>query len=184
MSQVRVFKRRAWQYGWLIMCLFGLLGCSAAINDYQNTKPVFNLFNYFDGNVAAWGMLQDRSGKQTRRFTVDIKGTVVNNTLTLEEDFVFNDGEKQRRVWVITQLADGTYTGRADDVVGEATGVALGNTLHWQYVLRIPVDGTSYDITFNDWMHLQDEKHLFNTAKMTKWGFTVGTVTLFFAKQL
>ncbi|MCQ1060230.1 DUF3833 domain-containing protein [Photobacterium sp. ZSDE20] len=171
------------QFGWVVMCLFGLIGCSTSINDYQNTKPVFNLFSYFEGDITAWGMLQDRSGKQTRRFTVDIKGTVVNDTLTLEEDFVFDDGEEQRRVWVITQHTDGSYTGRADDVVGEARGVALGNTLHWQYVLRVPVDDTTYDITFNDWMHLQDQQHLFNTAKMTKWGFTVGTVTLFFKKQ-
>lgn len=183
MSLEKKTNKRFWLVGCLIMCLFGLFGCSATINDYQNTKPVFNLFSYFEGDIKAWGMLQDRSGKQTRRFTVDIKGTVNDSVLTLEEDFVFDDGEKQRRVWVISQNPDGTYTGRADDVVGDATGIALGNTLHWQYVLRIPVDGTTYDITFNDWMHLQDEKRLFNTAKMTKWGFTVGTVTLFFEKQ-
>ena len=182
MSLEKKTIKHFWLAGWLMMSLFGLFGCSATINDYQNTKPVFNLFSYFEGDIKAWGMLQDRSGKQTRRFTVDIKGLVNNGVLTLEEDFVFDDREKQRRVWVITQNPDGTYTGRADDVVGEATGIALGNTLHWQYVLRIPVDDTTYDINFNDWMHLQDEKRLFNTAKMSKWGFTVGTVTLFFEK--
>ena len=40
-----------------------------------------------------------------------------------------------------TALADGRYTGRADDVVGEATGQALGNAFNWKYTLALPVDG-------------------------------------------
>ncbi len=77
----------------------------------------------------------------------------------------------------------GIFRGRADDVIGQATGKAVGKALNWQYVLRVPVDGSTYDISLDDWMYRQDDNRVFNIAKMTKWGFTVGTLTLFFEKQ-
>ena len=106
------------------------------------TDPEFALFEFFEGEVLAWGLLQDRSGQQTRRFEVQIQGEIQGQLLTLTEDFVFDDGEKQQRIWKITARADGTYIGEADDVIGEANGVVAGNALHWQYVLRVPVDDT------------------------------------------
>ena len=160
-----------------------VLGCSTSIDDYHSTTPEFDLFEYFDGEVQAWGMLQDRSGKQTRRFAVTILGRVQSDILILDEDFIFDDGERQQRTWVITRHGNGEYTGRAGDVVGEARGKVAGNALNWKYVLRIPVDDSSYDIRFDDWMFRQDQSRVFNIATMSKWGFTVGTITLFFEKQ-
>ncbi|WP_305418874.1 DUF3833 domain-containing protein [Photobacterium leiognathi] len=168
---------------WLLALMLLLTGCTVSTSDYKQTEPKFDLFGYFEGNITAWGMLQDYKGKQTRRFTVDIVGTIENNTLTLTEDFVFDDGETQQRIWVINKLPDGRYSGKADDVIGEAQGVESGNALQWQYTLAIPVDDSVYNIKFNDWMYRQDEKHVFNIATMTKFGFEVGKVTLFFQKR-
>ena len=105
------------------------------------------------------------------------------DTGVLEEDFTFNDGETQRRVWTFRRIDDGRYTGTADDVVGEATGEIYGNALRWQYVLEIEVDGRSWNINFDDWMYLLDEQTLFNRTVMKKFGLRVGEVTLFFLKQ-
>ncbi|WP_299013324.1 DUF3833 family protein [uncultured Photobacterium sp.] len=69
---------------------------------------------------------------------------------------------KQHRTWVITKNMDGYYVGRAEDVIGEATGHVTGNALNWQYVLRVPVGSTSYDISFDDRMFRQDDKRVFN----------------------
>ncbi|MGF1723575.1 DUF3833 domain-containing protein [Photobacterium nomapromontoriensis] len=169
--------------GFIFLFSLTLAGCTTAIDEYQGTQPDFALFQYFSGSVKAWGMLQDRSGKQTRRFEVRIKGRVVGEELILEEDFIFDDDEEQRRVWTITQNRHGRYIGKADDVIGDAIGDVAGNALNWRYVLRVPVDGTTYDISINDWMYRQNEKHLFNVAQMSKWGVDVGTITLFFEKQ-
>ncbi|PSW06952.1 DUF3833 domain-containing protein [Photobacterium lipolyticum] len=169
---------------WLFLLLILLLpACSTPISEYAQSQPKFDLFQYFDGEVQAWGMLQNYSGKQIRRFDVSIQGTVDGDALTLKEDFIFDDGEQQQRIWKITRGNNGTYVGKADDVVGEAKGVAVGNALNWQYTLRVPMDDTSYDIRFDDWMFRQDDTRVFNVAEMTKWGFTVGKVTLFFEKQ-
>ncbi len=165
-----------------LLMVLAISGCSASVEDHKYHRPELDLFSYFNGNITAWGMLQDRSGKQTRRFFVDIIGTVQGDTLTLKEDFVFDDGEKQQRVWTIQRRPDGVYTGTAGDVVGEATGKVSGNALNWQYTLRVPVGETTYDIAFDDWMFLQDDARMFNVARMSKWGVHVGTVTLFFEK--
>ncbi len=41
-----------------------------------------DIFHYFQGRTEAWGMVQDRNGKQLRRFHVEIDGDVVGDTLT------------------------------------------------------------------------------------------------------
>ncbi|BCN94357.1 hypothetical protein THMIRHAM_21420 [Thiomicrorhabdus immobilis] len=158
-------------------------GCSSVkIQDYQNETPQLELFEYFKGKTFAQGQFQDRSGKVLRRFTVDINGTVDGQQLTLDERFVYHDGEKQQRVWQITQTAEGHYTGKADDVVGEAIGESAGNALNWRYTLDLPYKDGSIHVQFNDWMFLQSDSSMINRASVTKWGFNVGEVTLFFSK--
>ena len=78
-----------------------LSACSADIDNYQAASPAFDLFGYFEGDVKAWGMVQDYTEKQTRRFEVDIVGTVEGNELTLVEDFVFDDGELDPNLLVL-----------------------------------------------------------------------------------
>jgi hypothetical protein len=104
-----------------------LAGCSAEIGDYRNQQPSLDIFRYFQGKTEAWGMVQDRSGKQLRRFHVEISGDVIGDTLTLNEHFVYDDGEKQQRVWHIRRVSADRYEGTAGDIEGVATGQAAGN---------------------------------------------------------
>ncbi|MGR5543186.1 DUF3833 family protein, partial [Vibrio campbellii] len=78
---------------------------------------------------------------------------------------------------------DGAYTGKADDVIGEAKGKEHGNALYWEYEMALSVDGDVYHVTFEDWMYRQDERHMFNVAVIKKFGIEVGKVTLFFVKR-
>lgn len=170
---------KAWCVGLMTM----LLGCSAELSDYQDANPRFDLFGYFEGRVDAWGMVQDRSGKQTRRFYVELNGSIEGNVLTLDEQFQFDDGEKSTRVWVITRLEDGTYEGRADDIVGIATGREKGNALHWTYDFELPRGDSTVTVFFDDWLYRQDEKHVFNLTSIRKFGLEFGRLSLFFQKQ-
>ncbi|HHX8459904.1 TPA: DUF3833 domain-containing protein [Vibrio diabolicus] len=160
-----------------------LSACSAGIDNYQSSTPTFDLFGYFEGETKAWGMVQDYTEQQTRRFEVDIVGTVEGNTLTLVEDFVFDDGEVDQRIWVITKLEDGRYEGKAEDIIGVATGAEQGNTLQWRYDFELQMDDSTVTVAFDDWLYRQDEKHVFNLTKIKKFGIEVGTITLFFQKQ-
>ncbi|WCP68173.1 DUF3833 domain-containing protein [Vibrio tubiashii] len=167
----------------LLLCTLLTLGCTSDLDDYRDSKPEFNLFEYFEGELMAWGMVQDYTNKQTRRFEVVIVGSVKENTLTLVEDFVFDDGEKSQRIWTIERLGDGRYQGSADDIIGVATGREVGNALQWQYDFELKMEDSTVVVSFDDWLYRQDEKHVFNLTKIKKFGIEVGKITLFFQKQ-
>jgi len=162
----------------------GTAGCaSIEPAQYAAEKPVLELQRYFTGTVDGWGMVQDRSGKVLRRFTVEIRCTWNGDTGTLDEDFVWSDGEKQKRIWTIRRLGPGRYAGTAADVVGEATGIAAGNALNWRYVLALPYGGRTINLDLDDWMYLVDENTLLNRATMSFWGFRVGEITISFTRR-
>ena len=74
------------------------------------------------------------------------------------------------------------HCGTADDVVGAAQGQSAGNAFQWAYTLRLPVDGKTYEVQFDDWMYLIDEHVMLNKAVMSKFGVRLGEVTLAFRK--
>jgi len=45
------------------------------------------------------------------------------------------------------------------------------------------VDGSIYDVQFDDWMYLVDERVMLNKAAMSKFGIRLGEVTLAFNKK-
>jgi hypothetical protein len=61
--------------------------------------------------------------------------------------------------------------------------VAAGNALNWAYTLRLTVDGRTWDVQFDDWMFLMDERVMLNRAVMSKFGIRLGEVTLAFHKR-
>ena len=151
--------------------------------DFKNTEPEIKIEKYFEGQVKAWGILQDRKGRVTRQFEANMLGKFENNILTLEEDFFWKDGETQRRVWKIKKIDEHNYIGTAPDVVGEAKGVSYGSAFKFEYNLMIPFKGKNIKIRFDDWIFKQDEKVAINRATLTKFGFKVGELTVFFEKN-
>ena len=49
--------------------------------------------------------------------------------------------------------------------------------------MALPVDGTVYEVQFDDWMYLVDDKVMLNRAQMRKFGIHLGDVTLSFNKR-
>ena len=161
-----------------------LTACSTTeVALYAQEKPALDLKRYFNGTIDAWGMFQDRKGVVVKRFNVVIQCSWQGDVGTLDEDFVYSDGTKQKRVWTLKKQANGQYIGTAADVVGEAIGITAGNALRWKYVLALPVDDKIYNVNFEDWMFLMDDKVMLNRAVMSKFGFKLGEVTLSFNKR-
>ena len=150
---------------------------------YAQETPILDVQQYFNGTLDAHGIFQDRAGKVVKRFTVVMHASWQGDTGTLDEDFTYSDGSRQRRVWTLRKTAPGRFTGTAPDVIGVAVGEAAGNALRWQYVLALPVDGTVYHVDFEDWMFLMDDKVMLNRAAMSKFGVGLGAVTLSFSKR-
>jgi len=152
---------------------------------YAQEKPALELRQYFDGTLIGHGLFMDRSGQVQRRFVVTIKATWSGEVGTLDEDFVWSDGEKEERIWTLRPVPGqpGRWSGTAADVKGEASGVVAGNALNWSYTFLLKTrEGKRYEIDFDDWMFLIDEKVMLNRAVMSFWGFKVGEVLISFSR--
>jgi hypothetical protein len=155
------------------------------VSHYAQEKPVLKLEQYFNGKLLGHGVFMDRGGEVKRRFVVAITGIVsdAGNTIVLDEQFTWSDGVKDSRVWTLKKQANGQWHGAAGDVIGYATGNVAGNALNWRYVLALPVDGKIYNVDFDDWMYLVDDKVMLNKAVMSKFGIRLGEVLISFTKQ-
>lgn len=176
-SPARPFRRR-----FPLLLALPLLagGCSGLqVSDYAADGPAFDPFLFFDGQVRAWGIVQDWRGRVVRRFDVDIDGSVADGTLTLDERFRYSDGETDTRIWRIKRNGERGFTGAAGDILGEAAGETSGNAMRWDYEMDLVVSGSSYRVRFDDWMWLLDERTLVNRSYIRKFGVTVAEVTLF-----
>tara|TARA_S200000501_G_scaffold337849_1_gene344239 strand:- start:114 stop:641 length:528 start_codon:yes stop_codon:yes gene_type:complete len=162
-----------------------LTGCvnNMKPTDFKNQKPRLIIENYLSGNVKAYGILQNRSGKVTRQFVADLNGKWNENQLILDEKFNWSDGEIQTRQWKIKKIDDHNYEGTAEDVVGKARGYSYGPAFKFEYVLLVPIKGKNIKITFDDWIFKQDDNIAINRATMTKFGFKVAELTVMFKKN-
>lgn len=164
------------------LLLLVLGGCSVALDDYRGTSPELRLERYFLGHTLAHGIVQDRSGRVIKRMQVTLDGAWEGDEFVLREDFRYDDGTSEQRVWRLTVQPDGSYIGRAADVVGEARGGAVGHAVEWRYTLRVPTEGRTYDLAFDDRMWLLADGTLINRAEFSKFGIRFGEVTIFFSK--
>jgi hypothetical protein len=166
-----------------------MTGCSSSpqVADYASEKPLFDLKEYFNGIVDGWGIFTDRAGKVARRFIVTMNCSWNGNEGILDEDFVFSDGKKEKRICRMKRMAgaDGIvrYEGTAGDVVGTGAGEQHGNAFRWGYTLALPVDDKVYEVQFDDWMYKIDSKVVINKAIMSKFGITLGELVVTFTKR-
>ena len=167
----------------LALCGFLLSACaSVSVDDYAANQPRLVAEKFFDGRLMAHGVLKDRGGKVIRYFSASIDASWNDGVGTLDEQFLFDDGERQTRVWTLKPGGDGRYVATAGDVVGEGRMKVAGNSLFLDYVLRIPYDGDTLDLRIDDRMYLVSEGVLLNESIMTKFGIEVGRLMLVILK--
>ena len=169
---------------WILPLFVLLCGCSSVeVSDYTTTQPGLDLRQFLNGDLRAYGMLQDRSGRMTRRFTATLNGSWNGENGTLVEHFIFDDGEEQDRTWTLQHLGDGRYLGSAGDVIGNAEGATGGSVFSWRYQLDVPWGDGSIAVNLDDWLYLIDNEHLLNRTTLRKFGFRVGELTLVIEKH-
>lgn len=157
--------------------VFFLTACSQSVHDYQQFTPTLQLSQFFKGTGQAFGILQDWQGKQNLHFTVRLCGRWQGQEGDLYEIFQFSDGRIDKRHWQLSSVGD-RVVGTAADVVGKATGIVAGNSMEFNYVLRIATADGPVEVSVNDWMYLVSPKQLINKSTLTKYGVQVGELTL------
>lgn len=131
------------------------------------------------GQSVARGEFRAITGA-TRGFTAYLNGAWDGRTLTLVEDFVFDDGERDRKTWRLERTADGEYVGTREDVVGQARGFQDGRAFRLEYDVRLPNEDGSpgRKVRFRDVMVLTEGGDVLNRANVGLWGLRVARVEL------
>lgn len=169
--------------------LSGLLTLSACsnttVNHYRENTPKLVPQEFFNGDLTAHGVVKNRAGEVIRYFNATIKAYWHNGIGTLEEKFVFNDGEIQYRTWQLTLDKNNAnqFSGTAGDVVGTGRGSFAGNAINMLYVLDVKRENSTIEVTVDDWMWLVDDRTLLNESTLKKFGFKVGSVQIVIEKN-
>jgi hypothetical protein len=156
---------------------------STSISDYSKNAPKLIPQEFFNGTLSAHGVVKDRSGKVTRYFNATINAYWKNGIGTLDEKFVFDDGEIQYRTWTLSPTTQANFKATAGDVIGIGEGKFAGNAINLHYVLAVKYKDSTINLRVDDWMWLVDSNTVLNESTLTKFGFKVGSVQLVIQKH-
>ena len=148
----------------------------------RNETAHFDLLSYFEGSTIAEGVFEDRAGRAKRRFTVQMTGRATGDTLVLEEHFLFEDGERQARTWVLTRGEGLGFTGRCEDAVENARGSFEPGAARLSSRLRLKVGTRMIVMNFDDVFYDTGAGTVLNRSTVSKWGIRVGQVLILFRK--
>lgn len=157
-----------------------LAGCaSAPAVPVEAGAATFVIERDLVGSMVARGEFSAITGLK-RGFSAQLMGVWDGRTYRLNEKFVYDDGEKDEKTWVLTPNGDGTYSGLREDVVGEARGWQDGRFFRLAYDVRLPDDKgePGMKVHFQDVMALTPAGAVVNHATVGKWGFWIGKVEL------
>jgi hypothetical protein len=153
-------------------------------NDMSPTiGRLFEMSTFLDGPVTAWGIFEDRFGTLRRSFRVEMSGHWEGGKFLITEDFAYDDGETERRVWAIEPQGQGRFIGRTADCVGEASGQSYADRTLMKYRFKLRIKGREWLFDFDDRLYRIDDHRAFNRATVSKWGFTIGHVSIFFQRH-
>ena len=149
-----------------------------APQNFDRSAPRFEPEKYFEGPTRSWGVMESRHGNPRSRFRTEMMGRRDGDTLVITQDFTFEDGRKQQRVWRIRRIDEHRYEATAPDVVGTAPGTAYGNSFHWEYTLALTPHNVFTRVHMNHWMYLQaDGEVMINRVIISKLGVILAETT-------
>lgn len=163
--------------------LISACGGTPNLADFSEAKPELELQEFLSGKLTAQGIFQDRFGDVRRTFVVDIDGVWDGEVLTLTEDFVYEDGSEEQRIWRLTQTGPETWEGSAEGVIGVAKGEENGNAFNFVYTIDLKTPDGELRATFDDWLWQIDDQVMINRAYVSKFGVEIGQLSIFFRRE-
>ena len=171
------------------LCLTILAACTGkpSRDDPLISDRVLHIEQFFDGKITGNGQYQTVFGTVKRSFAVTMQGDWDGKRLRLVEDFAFEDGATDQRIWTLVKTGPGRWRGTAPNVIVDAIGIEHGNRFNWRYTIDLPVPdakGASkiQRVKFDDWMWLLADDRIFNRAYLQRLGFGFGDVSISFEK--
>ena len=141
-------------------------------------SDAFVLEDFFPGRTVGQGSFVNSWTGSQRRFDVVIEGSWDGRTLTLVEDFAYDDGERDRKTWRLERQSPGVYTGTREDVVGTARAWTDGPAVRLEYTVKLG----GWTVDFADVLAYGEAGSMINKATVGKWGLRIGRVELVMRK--
>ncbi len=142
----------------------------------------FHFPDYFEGLSEARGLFEDRSGRIKRRFVARVEGYWQDDVFVLDEVFTFCNGERDHRTWMLKFGENGAFSADCLDVPAPAEGHHGKNEAHLSYAFKLRHNNKTFNVDFSDTFTKLDDETVINRAIMSKWGITLGHVTIVFSK--
>lgn len=169
-----------------LFAVAGLLsGCDRTPEAFAADSGVatFDPVMFFAGPTHSWGVVENRSGTPSEWIKTDSQGWVDRtNKLRMVQHLRFQDGAVQQRDWTLWRSGPDRFDATASDMVGSATGEAIGGMFHWQWVLARSPGNALLNVTMNQWMYrLRDGSVMIRTT-ISKFGFIAAEASEVFVR--
>lgn len=125
--------------------------------DYLSNGTKLDYKSFFDGQVDGFSIIKDQDGKIIGTRKVYIDGEWDGNKGTIKNRYVYNDGKKDSRTWLVTLFKDGTFDAIGHDIAAPAQGTQVSNAAQSTYTLRTKKDSGFDNVFYEDRMYLVDE---------------------------
>jgi hypothetical protein len=141
------------------------------------TRPI-TLDQAFMGRKRGAGLFRVPLTGDERRFTALLNGHLSRDgqRLTIVEDFLYDDGQKNRLSWVFDRAGAGRWIGRREDTVGTATAIEQNGEVRLSYTADFASDTSVTRLGFEDVIYQRADGVIVNDAVVTRFGFPIGTV--------
>jgi hypothetical protein len=146
------------------------------------TSERFEITRFLEGRTIAWGIVEDRFGALRRRFNVEMNGSWEGGRFLLDEQFIYDTGERESRRWTITSMDDGRFSATCDDCIGHAEGECLEESIRMSYRFRLQVRDRTIAVRFSDRLYRMGDDIAINRATISKWGVKLGELSIFFRR--
>lgn len=153
-----------------------LSGCATVPASPTEPRMPVTLVDAFGGRTTGRGVFVSPLTNTERRFTAELDGRLRGDTLTVVEDFVYDDGWEERLTWVFMRTGPGRWTGRRDDTVGDAVVEELGDEIRLSYEVDFRSPGGTTRLGFADVIWRRPDGVIVNEAIVTRLGLPVGRV--------
>ena len=143
------------------------------------TTPL-TLISAFQGHRVGTGQFRIWLTGAERRFTATLNGTVSgadgSRTLTVTEDFVYDDGQKDRLTWVFVEDGPGRWSGKREDTVGAAIVTENDGQIRLTYTADFKSLTDTTRLGFADLIYGHPDGTIVNDGIVSRAGFPVAAV--------
>ncbi|MDZ4085328.1 MAG: DUF3833 family protein [Tabrizicola sp.] len=157
-----------------------LAGCAATPAPPAQPGLPITLISAFQGRTTGRGHFRIWLTGDERRFTAKLNGRVTGTegarTLTVVEDFLYDDGQQDRLTWVFRETGPGRWTGKREDTVGEATVIEEDGQIRLAYTADFKSPSGVNRLEFQDILYARADGTIVNDAVVSKAGIAVASV--------